>query len=222
MPVFYRDNLKVLYIHVPKTGGTAIELFFSDNGFSTAYLDRGQSLSTLNPVRCSSPQHMEAAILSKLFKLSSFDYVFMTVRDPIARILSEYKVHIIHLQHNIPDVNAWVRDSLIRYNDDPYMFDNHIRPQTEFWLPGADVFKQEDGFGPGWVEAISRRIAYEFRNRTVEIAMKFAGPDAARENLTEESIASLRRFYRLDYAMFGYPEPVLSTEHTYSESGLCA
>ena len=203
MPVFYRDNLKILYIHVPKTGGTAIELFFEANGFRTAYLDRGLNSDNLNPVMYCSPQHMEAAMLSKIFKLSAFDYVFMTIRDPIDRILSEYK-HRIGEKLDLPDVNTWVRRLLRRYADEPYMLDNHLRPQADFWVERADVFRQEDGFGSDWIEQISSRIPCQFTTREVRRAMKFDVKAAEQADLSETSVAALRRFYHQDFVLFGY------------------
>lgn len=65
MPVFYRDKLKILCIHMPKTGCTAIELFFEDNGFNTQYLDR-DGPNTVDLIRNCSPQHMTAETLSKV------------------------------------------------------------------------------------------------------------------------------------------------------------
>jgi hypothetical protein len=204
VPVFYRDGIKILYIHIPKTGGTAIEMFFEQNGFGVAYLDRGGKAGNLNPTRLCSPQHMEAAILAKVFRLSSFDYIFMTVRHPIERILSEYKMRVAE-KIDLPDVNMWVRRSLRCYGDNPYMMDNHIRPQVDFWMERADVFKQEDGFGRDWVEQISSRIPCKFEQRNTEIAMRFDVRAAERSDLSNGSNEALRRFYDSDYRLFGYP-----------------
>jgi hypothetical protein len=203
VPVFYRYGIKILYIHIPKTGGTAIEMFFEKNGFGIAYLDRGSNFGNLNPTRRCSPQHMEAAILSKVFRLSSFDYIFMTVRHPITRILSEYKMRVAE-KIDLPDVNTWVRRFLRRYGDDPYMMDNHIRPQVDFWVEHADVFRQEDGFGPDWIEQIAGRIPCKLQQRNTEIAMRFDVKAADQSDLSGASAAALRRFYEPDYLLFGY------------------
>jgi len=203
MPVFFRDGVRVLYIHVPKTGGTAIEMFFENNGFGTAYLDRGGNPGDLNPTRRCSPQHMDAATLARVFRLAAFDHVFMTVRHPIDRILSEYRMRVFE-RRDLPDVNAWIRQTLRRYDDDPWMMDNHIRPQAEFWLPQADVFRQEDGFGADWIERISGRIPCAFEQRATEVAMKFDVKAAERSDLDAASLDALRRFYDADYRLFGY------------------
>lgn len=204
MPIFFRDNIRILYIHVPKTGGTAVEFFFAANGFGTAYLDRGNEPGNLNPVRVCSPQHMESAILSRVFRLSAFDYVFMTVRHPLARFVSEYNMRRSE-GVALPEINRSVKQLLSRYKDDPYLLDNHIRPQSEFWVPGCDVFKQEDGFGPRWVDSLSRRVQSEFSSRHLETPMKFDSGGASVVDLDEESVALLRAFYREDLNKFAYP-----------------
>ena len=205
MPIFYKDNIKILYVHVPKTGGTAIELFFEENGFKIAYLDRGQGedRGLLNRSRLCSPQHMESAILARLFRFSSFDYIFMTVRHPLGRIISEYKMRASE-KRELPEINLWIRRSLRNYNDNPYLLDNHLRPQSEFWVPGCEVFKQEDGFDSAWIDHISRRVSCRFAERKVKVAMKFDIQSAGEADLEGDSIKLLKEFYKTDYMMFGY------------------
>ena len=48
MPLFTKGDRSVLYIHVPKTGGTSIEHFFLSNGYAAEYLDTGGA-GSLNP-----------------------------------------------------------------------------------------------------------------------------------------------------------------------------
>jgi hypothetical protein len=202
MPVFYRDNITILFIHVPRTGGTSVELFFEKNGFRTAYLDRGQAPETLNHVTTCSPQHMDAAILARIFRLSSFDYVFMTVRDPLKRICSAYKLHA-HLDTDITAAGIWIRTRLREYADDPYIVDNHIRPQADFWVPGCDVFRLEDGLDAAWVEKLSQRIGFHFPVSDVDRAMEYT-VEPSRLALDADCIAAVRNFYRQDYELFGY------------------
>ena len=142
-------------------------------------------------------------MLSKIFKLSAFDYVFMTVRHPIDRFLSEYK-HRIGEKLDLPDVNTWVKRLLRRYGDEPYMLDNHIRPQSDFWVERTDVFRQEDGFGSDWIEQLANRIPCQFTAEKVDLAMKFNVKAAERSDLSEASVAALQRFYHRDFTLFGY------------------
>ena len=161
MPVFSRDGFNILYIHVPKTGGTSVEDFFQRNGFTVSYLDRDIKPGGLNVVRCCSPQHMSRNQLEATFNIGQFKYVFITVRDPYARLISTFRMrHAGPL--NTTNFDAWATKTLERYLDSPYIFDNHIRPQVDFFVPRAEVYKQENGYDAEWVKQISNKIGVKF------------------------------------------------------------
>ena len=200
MPVFLQDHFRVLYIHVPKTGGTSVEMFFEKNGFDAAFLDRG-GRNSLTPVLKCAPQHMHAAQLREILHLPGFSYRFMTVRHPVTRLVSEYRMRAV-VQAHIAPVDEWVAYVLDTYPRNPFMNDNHIRPQSEFWLPDCDVFRQEDGFGPAWAEQIAARIGCTFAVREVDVAMRF---DAApKVQPSADSMRRIRDFYARDFELFGY------------------
>jgi len=111
MPVFFRGSYRILFIHVPKAGGTSIEAFFEANGFKTAYLDRGGSPESLNAVRRCSPQHMHAALLEALFDPDMFDYVFMTVRHPVRRLLSKVVMEL-GAAASVTRLEQWIADEM--------------------------------------------------------------------------------------------------------------
>jgi hypothetical protein len=203
MPVFIKDHFRVLYVHVPKTGGTAVEFFFEKNGFSASFIDRGGP-NTLAPVMKCSPQHMHAAMLQEVFALRGFTYMFMTVRNPLDRLVSEYRMRAVMQQH-IEDIDSWVDYVLTTYPGNEFLIDNHIRPQHDFWLPGCEVFRQEDGFGEAWVARIVEKVGCEFEHRQVEVAMRFAVPPAA--PLSPASVRRIREFYAKDFEFFRYKLP---------------
>jgi hypothetical protein len=101
MSVFSRDHLRVLYVHVPKTGGTSIEFFFDKNGFAVTFVDRGGAGSIVPMMKCS-PQHLHAEQLHAIFHVNRFTYSFMTVRNPIDRLVSEYRMRAV-MQKSIED-----------------------------------------------------------------------------------------------------------------------
>ena len=131
MPVFIKDNMYVLYLHVPKTGGSTIVSFFKRNGFDIKYLDTGEP-GTINKVTHCSPQHLHCADLARIFDFSKFSFIFTTVRNPMNRMKSEY------LMRNRGRVKMgfddWVDDTLKKYGENNYLFDNHIRPQSAYYL----------------------------------------------------------------------------------------
>ncbi|MBN9509331.1 MAG: sulfotransferase family 2 domain-containing protein [Alphaproteobacteria bacterium] len=202
MPVFFNDSIKILYIHIPKTGGTSVTLFFERNGFQTAYLD-GDILPTgLNTVRRCSPQHMHAETLNAVFNLGKFDYRFATVRNPLSRIVSEYKMRFAGREDPTP-LDAWLREILARYQHNAYIHDNHIRPQTEFLVPDCEVFKLEDGYTDRWVETLAARTGIDFAVRKVWHARR-APPHAGGTAPTRDVIERVQAFYAQDYDVLGY------------------
>ena len=203
LPVFSdRTGRNHLYIHVPKTGGSAIEIFLEKSGYAGSYIDRSGP-GSLNPIRLCSPQHMHAAMLCAIFDIASFDSIFMTVRHPIARIVSEYRMQL-NLKGQLPPFGEWARGILRQYHRDPFTLDNHIRPQAEFWLPGSRVFRLEDGLGADFVERLEVLLHTKFSQRIVDPAMRFADTQNVNVSIDPELQAMLTAFYAEDFRLFCY------------------
>jgi hypothetical protein len=203
MPIFVRDKQAVLYIHVPRTGGSAIATFFRNNGFGLHYIDTDGPAS-LNRWRRSSPQHMHAEQINATLRLGQFAYIFMTVRNPLDRLFSEYKLRNAKLP--TPETfPVWFDRMLHGHAQDPCFLDNHIRPQIDFRIPAAEVFHHEDG-RPAMVEQITRKLG--------GAGLQVTAPDIVPENEAQAmTIPSTdidrvdmiaHAFYMRDYTAFGY------------------
>ena len=144
MPVFLKDGKSVLYIHVPKTAGSSIAAFFQKNGFQVHHQDLGGPRS-LNRYRRCSPQHMHAEQILSHFRLERFDYVFITVPDPLKRLLSGYVR--MRFAQDTPALPVWFNRAVRRYLEDSYCLDNHIRPQVEFMVPPARCLSRRMAWG---------------------------------------------------------------------------
>ena len=200
MPLFQRDEKSLLYVHVPKTGGTAIEAFFQRNGFAADLLDTGGP-GSFNRVRRCPPQHMEARLLEQVLRPGRCDYVFMTVRDPLARIVSEYRMRARGTP-KIPKLPVWFDRAVARLADDPYAFENHLRPQAEFRLKDAEVFRQEDGLDR-IVDKLEQVLGATFEQRRMPRAKPHEDVAVPQEDI--DAIRTLvRGVYWRDYAVFGY------------------
>lgn len=207
MPVFRKDDLFVLFVHVPKAGGSAIERAFADAEWTVAYRDPRVRAGGLNDVRRCSPQHMHASMLETILAPDRFDLVFMTVREPLARFRSEYAMRNPK-PADAPTaavVERWYDEASRAYAGNPFVHDNHLRPQSEFVLPNAQVYRLEDGlesmvadlnerFGLGLPPIVprvmDRSIQSGFRSSDVPIG----------ERLEQR----LRVAYAEDFSRFGY------------------
>ncbi|WP_278235135.1 sulfotransferase family 2 domain-containing protein [Isoptericola sp. AK164] len=208
MPVFVRDDKSVLFVHVPKTGGTSIENLFRSSGYRMSYCDRrsGTKGPWFNGYRRASPQHMHREALEAELRLDRFTAIFMVVRDPVARFRSEYVMRNYRdLRTDAASVDRWAAGALEGYLENPYLHDNHLRPQSEFYVPGSEVFRYEDGLD----RAIERLDSvYDLGvGSTVPRAQRpeeAAGVSTADVEVSDRLRRGLREFYRSDYEQFGY------------------
>ena len=146
MPVFAKKDKSILFIHVPKAGGSSIEKLATQLGWSEIFSIRGKSLNDIHYCKASL-QHLHAAVLQEIFHFSEFDSIFTIVRHPFARMKSEYYWQVTQKLTN-HRVSEWIELAFSRFQEDPFVYDNHIRPQVEFVPPYdyANVFKvEEDG-----------------------------------------------------------------------------
>jgi len=144
MPIFRLEEheLRILFVHIPKNGGGSVEHFFRAHGFNVDLFSIDPSF--ISCFKCS-PQHMHASMLSSLLNLENFDYIFTIFRNPLDRVLSEYKWRIQHPWSG-HGFDSWYLKVRSERRRNPYLFDNHLRPQIEFLLPKIKIFAFDLGF----------------------------------------------------------------------------
>jgi hypothetical protein len=134
------SDVSILYIHIPKAGGGSIEEFLEKNRFK-------RTIWTAKPWKFSkcSAQHMHAELLNTFLHLEKIDYIFATIRNPVHRMISEYKWRI---KRDIASngFNDWYEEARKNYQADNFYADNHMRPMHQFITSECIVFKLEDGF----------------------------------------------------------------------------
>lgn len=205
MPTFKKDGRRLLFIHVPKAGGTSIERRLERAGWSMGFRATGATDDHFG-LRRVSPQHYHGAILREVLRLGRFDVIFMLVREPLARFRSEYA----HRNREpglggAETVSAWADDVLARYERNPYVLDNHLRPQHEFLVPNTQVYRLEDGietmladlnerFDLGLPTRIGRRMDSNVEGRL----------GSGEVELTDDLVKRLQTMYAVDYETFGY------------------
>lgn len=212
MPVFMKDGRSILFVHVPKTGGTSIEQLFLTAGWQRRYFLSKKSNELDNHhyglLRCP-PQHMEADQLRMMFRLDQFDAIFMLARNPISRFRSEYAMRKLSGPQPKSDqksVDEWADRQFKMMAENPYILDNHLRPQVDFFLPGAHVYRLEDGLDS---VAANLNEYYDIQlPETVDHAMDSrklsAGMSSSSVEISESLEARLRAVYREDFSAFQY------------------
>ena len=86
MSIFMMGNVVILYIHVPRTGGTSIEEWFKKNGYAVDWVKGKQKAKHRLYA-----QHFHADLIEKFIRPDRpWQFSFMTVRHPVHRIISEW------------------------------------------------------------------------------------------------------------------------------------
>lgn len=135
MPYFKNDNVNILFIHIPKTGGTSIETYFS-NKFSIPLND--SSLYNKNPTYekfKTSPQHITLRTIihnNTSFKINFNHIKIMTcVRNPYERLISDLFYFDLIKETTTP---SKVYTIILDYLNNHSVYDNHSLPQYMFLL----------------------------------------------------------------------------------------
>ncbi|MBV1903028.1 MAG: sulfotransferase family protein [Marinosulfonomonas sp.] len=196
MPVIDINGRRLLYIHVPKVGGTSVTEFLSRHG--AVIFDESMTIYQ----KKFRPRHLHAEHLKQIYLPDMFDYVFMVVRNPVEKLVSEYRYQRrksgLHWQ-SATNFQSWLRYSLWRSSNSPSYRENHFRPQSEFACFNCEIFKLEDGHGQ-----LTKRlaeIAGILPAETVDQLNKSPRKDYL---ISKQSIDIIHNRYSDDFNNFGY------------------
>jgi len=213
MPIFKVNGALVYYAHVPKCGGTAVEAFLKKHFGLLAFLDtKFNSLSESQRWTSSSPQHVDAAALARLFPEGFLDLSFAVVRHPAERLRSVFLFQRDIEEQIAPDLSFsnWLAEIETQHIQAPTHYDNHIRPMSDLVPKGARIFRLEDGLDQvaAWLATLApdSQIDPQMpRKNTLRQRLKQAGKPARSLDLHTADHALISRIYAADFARFGYP-----------------
>jgi len=192
MPIFSINNKRILFIHIPKTGGTSIETWLESLGVMNFY-------APLTPDGFrSSPQHFRMADFNLLFGEDyQWDYAFTIVRNPYEKLRSEYFYRATNQKRH--SYSEWIRRLLTQYIKNNFVLDNHLRPQNHFIESNLDVFKFEDG-----MDNIIAEIAPKIGVDKPAVVPKENVSVKQETKLSNETLNLINRIYKNDFDQLGY------------------
>jgi glycyl-tRNA synthetase alpha subunit len=118
MPYFNNDDINILFIHIPKTGGTSVEHYFSSkfniplNNKSLFSFIRSKTKSNENIIINSSLQHITYNQIIKYNNVFNINFnnikILTIVRNPYERVISDLfwqsKININTSKENVFDI----------------------------------------------------------------------------------------------------------------------
>jgi hypothetical protein len=210
MPYFYRNDggekdVNILFIHIPKTGGTSFENYMSKR--YEIPLEH-KSLFKMNKGETSTYQHFTLRNIWKRRKEFGIHEdglrIITFVRNPYDRAISD----LFFLKLAKKEMSAdQVADILRKYLKGPYNYDNHRLPQAEFIMDssgeiwkGLEIIRLEnlkDGLAQIGFDDFNR---WDFAN---PMTKKGESMDYSKY-LNSHSILMINRNYAQDFALLGY------------------
>jgi hypothetical protein len=195
MPALASNGKLILFIHVPKTGGSSVEAVMAGHG-PLLLADRRNGRA-----RPCSPVHYHAALLLEKLQPEAIAYSCMLVRHPLDRMVSEYRYTTRKpgRWRRLLSFPQWLRFAAAAHRLNPYYRDNHLRPQIEFALPGTEVFHYEAG-----VERCAAAILARLGHPEPAAVPHLKAAAKKPPKVTRRDAEFVRELYDGDYAAFAY------------------
>jgi hypothetical protein len=197
MPYFRKANL--LLIHIPKTGGTSIETYFSNK--LNIPLNEESLYGFLDPVVSlksgvhlnHSLQHLtmdEIKQYNYFFKIPK-SYVITIVRNPYERLMSElFYQNKVKVEDKPSTVYQLIRWAIIKNKD------NHTLPQHKYIHGRVIILHTET------LEEEMHQLGFTDFSKKENV-----NPNKVNyyDYLNADSIRLINSYYKLDFEWFGYP-----------------
>lgn len=198
----YYESIKVLFIHIPKTGGTSMEKFLKSKSKQTLYSSNPKN--NILPVKNVSLQHQTFKTIFENRRVLKVNFreirIITIVRNPYYRIISDLFWNKLMSIDTPPEK---VFEIMSRYIKKHY--DNHNLPQYKFLTlddktiaPQITIFKTEsltqDAIKFGFEKFPQNRA-----NTGKESHKKYM------KYLNDDSLALINDVYKKDFELFDYP-----------------
>lgn len=201
MPYYKQKN--ILFIHIPKTGGTVIENALKKKTKQTLF---GNNKNWNEPYRGISPQHLFYNTIFKNKEKLNVDFqnikVFSVVRNPYDRIISDlFWYKLIKPTFTAKEVNNVIRN--IYLGNCKKNLDNHNEPQYKFVTDeNSELIKSIKIFKTETLNK-SNNTLNEFLGFNINVFQKNVNKNY-RKYLNKDSISIINEKYKKDFELFDY------------------
>lgn len=215
MPIFRTGSKLVYFAHVPKCAGSSVTSYMAERFGPPAFIDRRFMRERDSALRDawyrSSPQHIPARWLTRLFPAGFFDAMFAVVRHPEDRVTAifNYQCEVEKTAASAQGFPSWLAELAQDGFQQPFHLDNHALPMARIVPEGAKVFRLEDGLD-GVVDWLDSLTGNSSGARTIPVVntrrarLAKTGTEPAALVLSENDRAVVRRIYAEDFSRFEY------------------
>jgi len=201
MPYYKNENL--LFIHIPKTGGTVIEHNIQKHTSQELYSGETNTL-LVSPYNKISLQHQFYTTLYQFKdKLNvNFDNIkiFSVVRNPYDRIISDLLwFSLIKKDFTAEQVYNVIKNNYLDRDD----LDNHNKPQYKFVVDeNSELINNIKIFNTETLNETNDKLN-KFLGFDINIEQGLVNKDYS-NYLNNDSISLINTFYRKDFELFNY------------------
>ena len=198
MPTFTIKNRNILFIHIPKTGGSSIWKWIDQEVKNIKFYSnqRTESMKV-------TPQHLTKRDVAAYLG-DSFDYQFAVVRNPYERMESEFfyrmGLHRKRIDKNcLAGFSHWVLRQIDEMRRDKCHCDNHFRRQVEFVDSEVEVFNFESGLEQ-IATVVNEKTGLNSHDRISQHKKSQREPVA----WSRRALYKFNQYYEQDFSAFGY------------------
>ena len=215
MPIFRINKDLHFFAHVPKCGGSSVELYLNARFGRMALHERdGHFQTEADRWSRTVAQHIPVDALDRLVPAEWIVSSFAVVRHPVRRLVSAFH-YARDIRKTVPmsaEINSWFAGVAPHVATRPFHLGGHLAPQSDLVPATARIFRLEDG-----LEAIIPHLDSLAGNSDGprEIAARNVGKWRSEHEapvLTEATLALIGQVYAVDFARFGYPLPSRATD----------
>lgn len=214
---FPEKNINLLFIHIPKTGGTSLDNYFI-NKFNTKI---SKEILFFGELRKNSVSLQHITFLDFKNKKNSYNYdynirydnleILTIVRNPYYKLVSEFfflpSIYFKRkIENDLPskeEICSIIKNCFNEYKEEDTLNDNHFKPQHLFLLDeNGEINKNIKILKTENLNEMMHDLGYVDFNVKNQISKKYN--INYMDLLNEESIQLINNFYEKDFEYFGY------------------
>lgn len=204
MPLASWNGHSIFFAHVPKTGGSSVEDYLILRFGPLSIIDTNKRTGVQGTGLIIPATHLAAVDVAELLP-HDLTYSFAVVRDPLQRMMSEYRYQSGVSQMSKLGFSPWLSVMLNAAKAEPRIYENHIRPQSDLIPEGAEIFRLEDGF-----DELIARLDEKTGSQTPDLSVPHLNTRPKEPiEISRADVARILEYYGEDYDRFGYARPNL-------------